>query len=167
MYKKYFIDRQGYKERAASEYLTYETGKLCPYDPLLKQYSAELSWDWRLLASQAFQESRFKPNAKSWAGATGLLQLMPATAGEFGVHNLSDPEDNVRGALKFLKLLNAYWNKKIKDKDESLKFILASYNCGAGHVEAGQPAICNQAAICNYESSSLTANASSNFDADL
>ena len=138
MYKKYFIDRQGYKERAASEYLTHETGKLCPYDPLLKQYSVELSWDWRLLASQAFQESRFKPNAKSWAGAKGLLQLMPATAGEFGAHNLNDPEDNVRGAVRFLKWLSAYWSKKITDKDESLKFILASYNCGAGHIEDAQ-----------------------------
>ena len=138
MYKKYFIDRQGYKERSSSAYLTHVTGKLCQYDPLLKQYSSELSWDWRLLASQAYQESRFKPNAKSWAGATGLLQLMPATAGEFGVHNLNDPEDNVRGAVRFLKWLTAYWNKKIKDNDERLKFILASYNTGAGHVEDAQ-----------------------------
>ena len=138
MYKKYFIDRKGYKERAASGYLTHQTGKLCPYDPLLKQYSAELSWDWRLLASQTFQESRFKPEAKSWAGATGLLQLMPATAGQFGVHNMRDPEDNVRGAVRFLKWLSAFWNRKIEDKAESLKFILASYNCGAGHVEDAQ-----------------------------
>ena len=138
MYKKYFIDRQGYKERAASEYLTHETGKLCAYDPLLKRYSAELSWDWRLLASQTFQESRFKPDARSWAGATGLLQLMPATAGEFGVRNSRDPEDNVRGAVRFLKWLTDHWSKKIKDKDESLKFILASYNTGAGHVEDAQ-----------------------------
>ena len=63
---------------------------------------------------------------------------MPATAGEFGVHNLNDPEDNVRGAVRFLKWLTAYWSKKIKDKDESLKFILASYNCGAGHLEDAQ-----------------------------
>lgn len=138
MYKKYFIDRQGYKERAASEYLTHETGKLCPYDPLLKQYSAALSWDWRLLASQAFQESRFKPDAKSWAGATGLLQLMPATAEEFGVQNSRDPEDNVRGAVKFLKWLTDYWTKRIKNEEERLKFILASYNTGAGHVEDAQ-----------------------------
>jgi len=138
MYKKYFIDRKGYKERAASGYLTHQTGKLCPYDPLLKQYSAELSWDWRLLASQTFQESRFKPDAKSWAGATGLLQLMPATAGQFGVHNMRDPEDNVRGAVRFLKWLTAFWNKRIEEKDEGLKFILASYNCGAGHVEDAQ-----------------------------
>ncbi|MEK6302648.1 MAG: transporter substrate-binding domain-containing protein [Acidobacteriota bacterium] len=138
MYKKYFIDRKGYKERAASEYLMHETGKLSQYDPLLRQYSAELSWDWRLLASQTFQESRFKPNAKSWAGATGLLQLMPATGQEFGVQNPRDPEDNVRGAVRFLIWLTDYWSKRIDDKDERLKFILASYNAGAGHVEDAQ-----------------------------
>ncbi|MEK6320126.1 MAG: transglycosylase SLT domain-containing protein [Acidobacteriota bacterium] len=116
----------------------HETGKLSQYDPLLRQYSAELSWDWRLLASQTFQESRFKPNAKSWAGATGLLQLMPATGQEFGVQNPLDPEDNVRGAVKFLIWLTDYWSKRIEDKDERLKFILASYNTGAGHVEDAQ-----------------------------
>ena len=138
MYKKYFIDRKGYQERAESEYLMHETGKLSEYDPLLRQYSAELSWDWRLLASQTFQESRFKPNARSWAGATGLLQLMPATGQEFGVQNPRDPEDNVRGAVRFLIWLTNYWSKRIEDKEERLNFILASYNCGAGHVEDAQ-----------------------------
>jgi membrane-bound lytic murein transglycosylase F len=138
MYKKYFVDRRSYKERAASEYLTHQTGKLCPYDSLLKKYAGEVRWDWRLLASQAFQESHFKPDAKSWAGATGLLQLMPATAKEFGVRNLRDPQDNVNGAIKFLNWLTDYWDDKIKDEDERLKFILASYNCGAGHVEDAQ-----------------------------
>ena len=85
LYKKYFIDRRRYLERVTSQYLTSTTGKLCEYDDLLKQYAADLNWDWRLLASQAFQESRFRPAARSRAGATGLLQLMPATAKEFGV----------------------------------------------------------------------------------
>ncbi|MGH9900301.1 MAG: transglycosylase SLT domain-containing protein [Pyrinomonadaceae bacterium] len=138
LYKKYFIDRQGYQERAASEYLTSKTGKLCQYDPLLKRYSSDLGWDWRLLASQTFQESRFKPNARSWAGATGLLQLMPATAREHGVRNALDPEDNVRGAVKFLKWLTDFWTFRILDEGERLKFILASYNTGAGHVEDAQ-----------------------------
>ena len=135
LYKKYFIDRRSYKERVESEYLTSSTGKLCEYDQLLKQYAAELNWDWRLLASQAFQESRFKADAHSWAGATGLLQLMPRTAREYGVTNARDPEDNVRGAVKFLVWLNDYWSTRIPNEGERLKFILASYNCGAGHVE--------------------------------
>jgi membrane-bound lytic murein transglycosylase F len=138
IYKKYFIDRRRYLERVTSQYLTSTTGKLCEYDDLLKQYAADLNWDWRLLASQAFQESRFRPAARSWAGATGLLQLMPATAREFGVHDALDPADNVRGAVKFLQWLQAFWAKRIPDEHERLKFILASYNTGAGHVEDAQ-----------------------------
>ena len=138
LYKKYFVDRKGYKERVASEYLTSTTGKLCQYDPLLKRQAAGLSWDWRLLASQMYQESQFKPDARSWAGATGLLQLMPATAKEFGVRNIRDPEDNVQGAVKFLSWLGKYWDDRVADEAERLKFVLASYNCGAGHVEDAQ-----------------------------
>ena len=138
LYKKYFVDRKGYKDRVASEYLTSATGKLCQYDPLLKRHAAGLSWDWRLLASQMYQESQFKPEARSWAGATGLLQLMPATAKEFGVRNMRDPEDNVQGAVKFLNWLEKYWDDRIADAGERLKFVLASYNCGAGHVEDAQ-----------------------------
>ena len=138
LYQKYFIDRRRYLERVTSEYLTSTTGKLCEYDDLLKQYAADLNWDWRLLASQAFQESRFRPAARSWAGATGLLQLMPATAREFGVHDPLDPVDNVRGAVKFLQWLQEFWAKRVPDEKERLRFILASYNTGAGHVEDAQ-----------------------------
>jgi membrane-bound lytic murein transglycosylase F len=138
LYRKYFTDRRAHVERVASEYLTSSTGKLCPYDDLLKQYAQELGWDWRLLASQAYQESRFKPEARSWAGATGLLQLMPRTAREFGVTDSLDPEDNVRGAVKFLQWLGNFWDERIPDEGERLKFILASYNTGAGHVEDAQ-----------------------------
>lgn len=138
LYKKYFIDRRSYLERVESDYLTSETGKLCPYDDLLKQYAPELNWDWRLLAAQTFQESRFKPDAHSWAGAVGLLQLMPPTARQYGVQNPLDPEDNVRGAVRFLKWLDHYWLDRIPDNAERLKFIFASYNCGAGHVDDAQ-----------------------------
>ncbi|HYP26738.1 MAG TPA: transporter substrate-binding domain-containing protein [Blastocatellia bacterium] len=138
LYQKYFKDRRSYKERVDSKYLTSRTGKLCEYDELLKQHAPELNWDWRLLASQAFQESRFKPEARSWAGATGLLQLMPRTAEEYGVKNSRDPEENVQGAVRFLQWLTERWSKRIPDEVERLKFILASYNCGAGHVEDAQ-----------------------------
>jgi membrane-bound lytic murein transglycosylase F len=138
LYKKYFSDRRGYEERLQSRYLTSETGTLSPYDKLLKQHAGALGWDWRLLGSQMYQESRFKPNARSWAGATGLLQLMPATGREFGVRNPNDPEQNVAGAVRFLQWLTRYWTPRIPDPQERLKFILASYNTGAGHVEDAQ-----------------------------
>jgi len=138
LYKKYFVDMRGHIERATSDYLTSATGKLSAYDELLKRHAAELNWDWRLLASQAYQESRFKSDARSWAGASGLLQLMPATARQFGVRDPTDPEDNVQGATKYLKWLTGFWAERIEDEDERLNFILASYNVGPGHVEDAQ-----------------------------
>ena len=138
LYKKYFVDMRGHIERATSDYLTSSTGKLSAYDDLFKRYAAEIGWDWRLLGSQACQESRFKPDARSWAGAAGLLQLMPATARQVGVRDPYDPEDNVRGAVKYIKWLTEFWDDRIEDEGERLKFILASYNCGPGHVEDAQ-----------------------------
>ena len=135
LYQKYFIDRKGYRERAESKYLSGETGTLSDYDDLLKKHADTIGWDWRLLASQTFQESRFEPRARSWAGAAGLLQLMPPTARQFGVTNVYDPDDNVGGAVRFLQWLENYWDDKIPDPNERLRFILASYNTGHGHVE--------------------------------
>lgn len=135
LYEKYFIDREGYRNRTDSHYLTGRTGRLSEFDDLLKIHAREIGWDWRLLASQTYQESRFEPQARSWAGAAGLLQLMPSTAREFGVANVYDPEENVAGGVRFIQWLSAYWEPKIEDENERLKFILASYNTGQGHVE--------------------------------
>jgi len=135
LYEKYFIDRQSYAERVDSEYLTSVTGRLSAYDDLFREHAPKINWDWRLLAAQTYQESRFKPRAKSWAGAGGLLQLMPATAKQFKVTNRFDPEENVAGAVRFLDWQEKYWDDKITDPDERLNFILASYNAGHGHVQ--------------------------------
>lgn len=133
-YEKYFEDRDGFRERTGSDFLTSETGRLSKYDDLLRGHASELGWDWRLLASQTFQESRFDPLARSWAGASGLLQLMPGTAQDMGVTQPTDPEQNVRGAVKYLKWLDEKWTDEIPDPDERVKFVLASYNAGFGHV---------------------------------
>lgn len=138
LYKKYFIDARGYQERAKSRYLTSATGTLSPYDSLLRHWAPELGWDWRLLGSQMYQESRFRPAARSWAGAVGLLQLMPATGRMFKVRSLTDPSENVRGAVKYLEWLDRHWQRNVADSTERLKFVLASFNAGTGHVEDAQ-----------------------------
>jgi peptidoglycan lytic transglycosylase F len=138
LYAKYFIHSAGYHQRMDSPFLASETGRLSEYDTLFKEGAKKIGWDWRLLASQAYQESKFQPRARSWAGATGLLQLMPRTAAQFKVRNAADPKENVAGAVRFLDWLNNYWTKRIDDPEERLKFILASYNTGSGHVEDAQ-----------------------------
>lgn len=138
LYEKYFIHSASYHQRMDSPFLASETGRLSEYDTLFKEGAKKIGWDWRLLASQAYQESKFQPRARSWAGATGLLQLMPRTAAEFKVRNANNPQENVAGAVRFLDWLTNYWTKRIDDPEERLKFILASYNTGSGHVEDAQ-----------------------------
>jgi len=138
MYHKYFVDQHGYTTRVGSRFLTSRTGVLSPYDDLLRSAATQLGWDWRLLGSQMYQESQFKASARSWAGALGLLQVMPATARQFGVRNPLNPQQNVTAAVKYLEWLEAHWAKAIDDPAERLKFVLASYNAGTGHIEDAQ-----------------------------
>lgn len=138
LYDRYFIDRRAYRERAESEYLTSETGRLSEHDSLLAAHAREIGWDWRLLASQAFQESRFDADARSWAGAMGLLQLMPGTARDMGVSDPHDPVQNVEGAVKYIAFLEERWTPSMPDSAARLPFVLASYNAGFGHVEDAQ-----------------------------
>lgn len=132
--KKYFEDPKSFKQRARSDFSTITGSKISPYDDLIKKYAKSIEWDWRLLAALIYQESQFNPNASSWVGAKGLMQLMPATAKEFGAQNILDPEQNIMAGTNYLKWLKAYWEKYIDDIKEQYKFIIASYNAGQGHV---------------------------------
>ncbi len=134
LYNKYFRNRNDFKARVSSDYFVNNSGRISKYDDLLKQYSEKLDWDWRILASLIYQESKFNPSARSWAGAVGLMQLLPATAQQFGVTNLEDPYENLEAGVNYLIWLDDFWNEKIKNKDERIKFILASYNIGIGHI---------------------------------
>jgi membrane-bound lytic murein transglycosylase F len=90
--------------------------------------------DWRLITAQMYQESRFDPNAKSWVGAKGLMQVMPRTAQELKIKNVVDPDQGILAGVKLMARYSAYFNNPdIKAKDR-IRFALASYNCGPGHV---------------------------------
>ncbi|MEE9449709.1 MAG: transporter substrate-binding domain-containing protein [Ignavibacteriaceae bacterium] len=134
-YNRYYKNRYAYKRRITSEYLSHKGGKISGYDELIKESAQKLNWDWRLMASQMYQESQFKPNVKSWAGAVGLMQLLPSTAKMYGTTNLYDPKSNIKAGTKFLIYLDKYWSEFIKDSTERLKFVLASYNVGRGHID--------------------------------
>jgi len=134
VYNKYFKNRRAFLTRMNSEYFSHNSGKISPYDSLFMQYSKPLGWDWKLVASAAYQESRFNPNAESWAGAAGVMQLLPSTARELGVKDLFNPRESIRGGTKFMRLLYTYW-KSIPEEVDRVAFTLASYNAGQGHVQ--------------------------------
>ena len=115
--------------------LSLKDGKISHFDQLFKKYAKEIDWDWRVLASLAYTESNFDTTAVSWAGAKGLMQLMPKTAYAMGVpvgkeHNA---EESIKAASKYLALTARSFTK-ITDPDEKVKFILGSYNAGIGHI---------------------------------
>ncbi len=115
--------------------LSLKDGKISHYDALFRHYAKEIGWDWRLLASLAYTESNFDPTVVSWAGARGLMQLMPGTSRAMGVPpgKDQDPEESVRAAVKYIGILQKVF-AKVPDKEDRQKFVLAAYNAGAGHV---------------------------------
>ncbi len=119
---------------ARSQFHSLGGGKISEYDDYFKIYAEQFGWDWRLLASVAYQESRFNPQAISWAGAFGVMQLMPKTAAIYNVNISSRVADNIRAGANYLHYLDDRFKTIIEDDNERLKFVLASYNVGIGHV---------------------------------
>ncbi|MFC2090768.1 transglycosylase SLT domain-containing protein, partial [Bacteroidota bacterium] len=132
IYNKYFKNHNT-ANIVSSDYYVLGKGKISRYDDIVKSEAERIGWDWRLISSMIYQESRFNPNAISWAGAIGLMQLMPATAGRFGVNKNSSPEAQIRAGVSFIKWLDKRFEDI--DKEERTKFILAAYNVGKGHVD--------------------------------
>jgi membrane-bound lytic murein transglycosylase F len=134
LYNKYFQNRHAYRN-IHSEHYALGSGKISRYDEILRKESESIMWDWRLLASMVYQESRFNAEAVSWAGAFGLMQLMPGTAKNYGVTSESSPREQVRAGVKFIQWLDDRFKDVIVDEEERIKFILAAYNIGYGHIQ--------------------------------
>ena len=111
-----------------------KTKTLSPYDNLIRKYAAELGWDWRMLASVLYQESRFSIGSTSHRGAQGLMQVMPSTAKYYEVNNLLDPEQNIIAGTRHLKRLQNMFKKHGLEGEELVKFTLAAYNAGEGRI---------------------------------
>ena len=131
LFKKYW-EKSPY---IALRRITIPKGAISPFDHLFRKYAPNIGWDWRLLASVAFHESRFDSQEISWAGAAGLMQLMPRTASNFGLNRrtILDPEMNIEAGVQYIKSLNMSF-RQVQNKEERIKFILAAYNSGPAHV---------------------------------
>ncbi|MDR0427555.1 MAG: transglycosylase SLT domain-containing protein [Dysgonamonadaceae bacterium] len=109
------------------------------FDNYFKIYAKKINWDWRLLASIAYQESKFHTDRVSWAGAIGLMGIMPGTAEALGFsrNEMIFPEESIQAATQLIKRLNKSFSR-IEDELERIKFILAAYNAGSGHIYDAQ-----------------------------
>lgn len=128
---KYFGARQTGELRGR---LRVEPGsRLSPYDDLIRKYAEQYDFDWRLIAAQMYRESRFNPKARSFAGAYGLMQLMPRTAQSLGIRKTEEPEGSIHAGVKYLASLRDRLPRELPLTDR-MWFALASYNAGHGHV---------------------------------
>lgn len=134
--KRYFEETKGYSNIGRPSFREISGhGVISPFDSYFKRYGKESGIDWRLLASVSYQESNFETEGQSWAGATGLMGLMPSTAASLGIEGaqLLDPEKNISAGAEYLKsLLRTF--RFISNPDERIKMTLAAYNGGIGHV---------------------------------
>lgn len=133
---KYF-ELQNIPVKTEDYVISIRNGRLSNYDALFKRAAAKYKWDWILLASVAFKESRFNPSAQGFGGAYGLMQFMPNIGPIYGVYPNSSPEQQIYGGM--LKLATDFksW-KNIPDQMQREKFTLATYNAGRSHVEDAQ-----------------------------
>lgn len=131
--KRYFETKQQVS-RAAQLVMAGEGGKISPYDDSFRKYASRYALDWRLMAAQAFQESRFDPRAQSWVGAQGLLQVLPQTGRELGFPSLTEPEPGVHAGIKYMSRLIGQFDDQLPFR-QRVRFALAAYNAGVGHVQ--------------------------------
>ncbi len=133
LYKRYF---ELSKAAPTPINVDLSKGRISPYDHLFKQYAKEIGWDWRLLAAQGYVESRFDSSVVSWAGARGIMQVMPSTAraNGFDPAQLVDPEISIRVSVKIIKALDKTFASYVKDSKQRQQFVIAAYNSGGAHI---------------------------------
>jgi len=110
--------------------------RLPKYKDIIKKTAKQFGFDWRLIAAIVYQESHFNPQATSFTGVKGLMQVTLQTAQEMGISNRLSPKQSIYAGVKYLKKMYSRWDK-IKGHDQLL-FALASYNIGYGHVTDAQ-----------------------------
>ncbi len=133
-YEKYFKNPHSIRQHKTERIDLNPDGTFSPYDDIVKKYADQYGFDWRLLIAQMYQESRFNPQTTSWAGAKGLMQVLPRTAKEMGFKQLEDPDIGIHAGVKYLDWVRDRFETELDIKDR-MWFSLAAYNAGAGHVK--------------------------------
>ena len=135
--KRRYFELSKIPESDTISYRPIKGDVISPYDNLFRKYAPVAGVEWQMLAAICSVESGFKSDARSWAGARGIMQVMPSTGRAFGVSEseLNDPEKNVEVAAKSLARIDEYLQPFVADSTERVRFVLASYNAGIGHIQ--------------------------------
>lgn len=130
-YHKYFHNTKQIQK--TTQHRIRKDQALSPWDNQIQKLTEQYQFNWRLVTAQIYQESKFNPKARSYAGAVGLMQVLPRTANEMGYQNLTDPETGIRAGVQYMDWIRDRFSENIPI-EERMRFILASYNAGYGHV---------------------------------
>lgn len=131
---RYFKPSRTAKSARQEAYRADTDGRISPFDGWFRKVGEQEGIDWRLLAAVAYAETRFDPKAQSRFGAKGLMQLLPATGRRVGVDNLLNPRANILAGARYLKRLMKVFGQDGVSPRQQIRFALAAYNCGLGHV---------------------------------
>ncbi|MFN1835821.1 transglycosylase SLT domain-containing protein [Balneola sp. MJW-20] len=129
--RKYFEEGTQISNYFSPEYQTEQYGTISPYDNLIKEIADEFGLDWVMLTAIAAQESKFDPKSISWAGAVGIMQVLPRFS-DVSEDSLYIPEVNIREGAKILSEHLEHY--AYLDSTNQWSFALATYNAGLGHV---------------------------------
>lgn len=134
IYSRYFENPRRVKAHVTQRADNRLTGgQLSPYDDIVRRHAATYGFDWPLIVALMYRESRFDPQVVSWAGARGLMQVLPVTARRFGVTDLENPESAIFAGVRMLDWLYQQMNADLPVKIRTW-FSLAAYNAGLGHL---------------------------------
>lgn len=107
------------------------------YKQHFRRAAAEYDLPWQLVASVAYQESHWNPEARSFTGVRGLMQLTSETAEHLGVDDRTDPVQSIQGGSKYIRILLDRMPEDLNSKDR-LALALAAYNVGLAHLKDAQ-----------------------------
>lgn len=107
---------------------------ISPFDAAFKKHGGGSPWRWQLLTAMAWKESRFDSTAVSNMGAQGIMQFMPSTATRYGLDSAVSVGDHIDAAKRYMTRLDTLWMRAVPDREQRLRFVLASYNAGVGHI---------------------------------
>lgn len=139
--KRYFEESQQIAEYHNPEWQYQSVGIISPYDEMVKQVADSMGLDWVMLTAMIAQESEFNPNSKSWAGAVGLMQVIPRFV-ETDYELLYDPLINIKEGARIIKEhLDHY---AYMDSTNQWSMALATYNSGLGHIADARRLVIDQ-----------------------